>query len=198
MEHLPKAILAVSLALLAGCATPRWTVVGGEYRDESKNVLVDLPKGWVKSGSGDSIFLTREGGALQAIIISRHEIGENLPSTKKKFQKGMLPQEVAEVALDQFHSNPAFERMTVLENRPETIGGYAGFRSVFTYRSKNGVRYKIIFCGFLLENHFYFIRYSAAQRHYFDRDAETFEKVLHSFRLIKAPERPMEKKAAGA
>ena len=197
MARAMKCIPLVFLALLAGCATPRWTQVGGEYKNEKLNFIVDLPQGWMRAGDEHVLNATREGFPLQHILVSRFGIDQPLANTKKKFQKGMLPQEVAEVALDQFGSDPKLTHLAILENKPAAICGNPGFRVVFTYRFKEGARYKDVVYGFLLKDHFYFLRYSAAQRHYFDRDAETFEKVVRSFRLIKVPEGHPGKPVAG-
>jgi hypothetical protein len=44
--------------------------------------------------------------------------------------------------------------------------------------------YRSIYCGFMLGDWFYGISYTAAVRYYFDRDADTFEAFLESFRLV--------------
>lgn len=188
MGRTMKYIPVLFLVLLAGCATPRWTQVGGEYKNETLNIVVDLPQGWVRMGNDNALIATREGLLLQRIMITQNEIEKALPNTKKKFRQGMLPQETAEVALDQFASDPKLTHLAILENKPAAIGGISGFRAVFTYRIKDGARYRDVYYGFLLKDRFYYLRYSAAQRYYFNRDAETFEKVVKSFRLIAVPE----------
>ena len=180
-----KGILVLFVLLIAGCATPKWTQVGGEYRNAPLKFLVDLPQGWMRVDDKNGLMVTREGFPLQMIFVNRHDISKPLAHTKKKILPGMLPQEVAEVALDQFHSNPGYKNLEILENRPATIGGQSGFRAVFTDRSEKGLRSKEVFCGFLLKDQFYFLRYIAPQRYYFDRDLETFENVVRSFRLIQ-------------
>lgn len=180
-----KRILVLFAFLLVSCATPKWTQVGGEYRNTHLKFLVSLPQGWMRVDDKNGLAATRQGFSLQTIIISRHDISKPPPHTKKKFLPGMLPQEVAEVALDQFHSNPGYTNLEILENQPATIGGQSGFRAVFTHRSTEGLRKKEVFYGFLLNDQFYFLRYFAPQRYYFDRDLHTFESVVRSFRLVQ-------------
>jgi hypothetical protein len=43
--------------------------------------------------------------------------------------------------------------------------------------------YRSIYCGFMLDEWFYGISYTAALRYYFERDAATFEAFLESIRL---------------
>lgn len=182
-----RAIGLLFLVLASGCATPRWTQVGGEYKNASLNFSVDLPRDWVRKDDKEGLFATREGFLLQKIIVSRHDISQPLPNTKKKFRREMLPQEAAEVALDQFASDPAFLKMNVLENLPAEIGGYPGFRVAFTHQSKDGLRSEDVLYGFLLKDQFYLLRYTAPRRYYFEKDLPTFETIVRSFKLVKAP-----------
>jgi hypothetical protein len=134
---------------------------------------------------GESLLITRDGLSLQYIQIGRMKIENSLKHTKKKFSKGMLPQETAEVALDNMASNPDILNLEVIENIPATVNGIPGFKAIYTYKSKDGLKLKSIFYGLMIGDWFYSIQYDAAQRYYFDKDLKTFEKILESFRLIK-------------
>lgn len=182
-----RAILLLPLLLFAGCATAKWSQVGGEYKNEPRNFAVDLPHGWMKLNAQENLSATRDGFALQAIAIGRVEADKPLPTTKKTLKKGMLPQEAAEVIIDAFSSDPDFLNLKILENVPAKVAGHPGFRGVWTYRLTDGLGKKTLFYGFFANDGYYYIRYTAAQRYYYDRDLETFENVVRSFRLIKAP-----------
>jgi hypothetical protein len=82
-------------------------------------------------------------------------------------------------------SNPEATDVRVIENSPMVIGGIPGFRAVYTYKNKDGLKCKSVSCGMLAGEWFYGMIYNAAERYYFDKDVETFEKVVQSFKLIK-------------
>jgi hypothetical protein len=172
------------MLILCACAT--WAVVGGQYKMDSQNYQVDLPQGWRKFNPATGVLLiTKDGFSLQQIHISRLEIGKELPHTKKKLTAGMLPQEAAEVIIDNLRSNTGIMSQKILENSPAQIGGHSGFKIVYTYQDRAGLNKKGIICGFLLDNWFYEILYEAAERYYFAKDLQDFEKVKESFSLIK-------------
>lgn len=174
----------VLIFILFGCAT--WVAVGGKYKMDSQNFAVDLPQGWRKFNfAQDQLLITKDGFSLQRIDISRMEVGKDLPHTKKKFAKEMLPQEVADVFIDNFRSNTGIMNQEILENNPAQIGGHSGFKTVYTYQTKAGLNIKGVTYGFMWDNWFYEILYEAAERHYFERDLQAFEKVKESFSLIR-------------
>ena len=178
----------IILIILVGCAP--WTQVGGLHKNESHNFTVELPEGWMRWRQGEHLFITRDGVSLQYLQIGRTKVEDPLKHTKKKFSKGMLPQEAAEVYLDNIASNSDLLNFEVVENIPATINGIPGFKAVYTYKSKDGLKLKSIHYGFISGDWFYGIDYNAAQRYYFDKDLKTFEKVVESFKLIKTAFRP--------
>lgn len=178
-----RGIILIFLALGAGCAP--WTQVGGLYKNESHNFSVELPQGWMKWNQGEHLLVTRDGILLQHIQIMRLKLEEPLKHTKKKFSKGMLPQEAAEIILDDIASNPNHLNVEVIENVPVTMSGMPGFKATYTYKNKDDLKLKGRFCGFIVGDWFYGVNYNAPQRYYFDKDLHTFEKVVESFRLIK-------------
>ncbi len=70
----------------------------------------------------------------------RLKIDTELLHTKKKFEKGMLPQEAAEVVIDNLRSNPNILNQNVVENKPVQIGGHPGFKIVYTYQNKGRIK----------------------------------------------------------
>jgi len=178
-----KILLIIILMLPIGCAP--WVQVGGLYKTESHNYSVELPQGWMRWNKGDHLLITRDGVLLQYIQIVRLNIDDPLKHTKKKFSKSMLPQETAEVILDDIASNQTIGNFELIENVPIKISGIPGFKAVYTYKNKDGLKVKSIYYGFILDKWFYGLNYNAAQRYYFDKDIKTFEKVLDSFKLIK-------------
>ena len=139
----------------------------------------------MKSKITNGLIITRDGVLLQHIIITRHDINKELPHTKKKFKKDMLPQEAAEVIIDDMITDTTFLNFEIVENTPAKIAEFSGFKLVSTFKNTDGLKYKNIQYGFINGEWFYSIYYVAPQRYYFDKDIKTFEEVFKSFRLIK-------------
>lgn len=181
-----RLVIPVLALVAAGCAAPRWTQVGGPYRSEKENFTIEIPSGWMRFGQADHLVITRDGLSLQAIFVGRLAAGNPLPDSQKIIRKGMLPQEAANAILDSFATDQRYRNFEIVENVPVKIAGFDGFRVVFTHRTGDGLRKRDVYYGFLAGDWYYFLRYSAASRHYFDRDAGTFERVVESFRLVKS------------
>ena len=137
----------------------------------------------MRLNSDDYLLITRDGVMLEYIIIEKIYVEDNLRHTKKKFRRGMLPQELAEVILDNIDSNQKNLKFKVISNIPQKIGGHSGFKAIFTFNNEGGLKYKSIYYGFMSGDYFYGIRYNASQRHYFARELETFKHVVASLRL---------------
>lgn len=178
-----RRFLFIVLLIITGCSP--WMKVGGLYTSKSLNFSAELPHGWMKFRTKKYLYITRDGVLLQNIIMERMKVEKSLQHTRKKFTQGMLPQEVAEVVLDSISSDPRALNFEVVENTPARISGFPGFRVVFTYKNKDGLRLKSVFYGFIADEWFYGIHYTAALRHYFDKDLKTFERILKSLQLIK-------------
>ena len=71
----------------------------------------------------------------------------------------------------------------LIENTPVQISGRSGFKLMYTLKNRDGLKIKSIYYGFLYDEGFYAIRYSAAQRHYFDKDLQNFQNLFASFQL---------------
>ncbi len=176
-------ILFIMVASLAGCGP--WQTTGGLYTSSWNNFAVELPEGWVRENRNDYIHMTRDGFPLQSIYIGRTRIDEfELKYTKKKLAKGMLPQEVAEVLLDNMASNPAMSNLEVKENSPAKISGKPAAKIVVLYRNKDGLKLKTISFRLVIDEWLYTVSYTAPIRYYFDRDVKDFEKIVTHFRIL--------------
>jgi len=187
MKRIFPTVFLVLLA--AGCATtppkPVWVAAEATYNAEKGNYAVDLPTGWMRLNTEDGVRITRDGFSLQAIGVDRYEVGEPLKHTKKKFEKGMLPQEVSAVLIDDLTLIEGVASSDVMENVPTQFGGSDGFRVVLRVHLKNGEERKYALYGGMSDDWVFEIYYFAPSRHYFGRDLETFEGVVRSFRLLK-------------
>ncbi|MDQ5984610.1 MAG: hypothetical protein CSYNP_00305 [Syntrophus sp. SKADARSKE-3] len=178
-----KLIVLTLLLMLCGCA--HWLPAGGPYSPDSKDYSVQLPEKWMRLNIKDSkyVIMTRDGIRLQSISVETFPVEKALKYTKKKLTKDMLPQEAAEVIIDNAKTNPVHSNFEIIENVPMTIAGHQGFKVVYSFRSKDGLRSRSVYCGFIHDGFCYGIVYAAAARYYFDKDFQTYEKVLASFKL---------------
>jgi hypothetical protein len=181
------------LLLLAGCQT--WVPVGGEFTSSAHNYTVELPHGWKRLNAvyhqplvgKNAVLITRDGPDLEYIRMSRMSADEELPHARRKFSKGILQEEAAELIIQDMHSNPQMMNQRIVENMPAQLSGRNGFKIVYTYRTQGGLKKKGIIYGLIMDPWCYQLKYEAAQRHYFARDLPTFAQVKGSFRLIKMP-----------
>ena len=131
----------------------------------------------------DYLLMSEDGPFLQYVMIQGRPLDRSFRHTRKKFREAMLPEEAAEVLIDEIGSDPSVLNFEIVENIPATISGLEGFRLVFKYRTRDGLKLKTLYYGLLAGDRFYGIRYTAAERYYFTKDLRTFGKILGSFRL---------------
>ena len=180
-----KTILSilVSLFLITGCAS-----VAQERSLKNLPVndfLVEIPKGWWKPKHIDKYLFTKDGVFLQYVLIQQRPIDRPYRNTKKKLNKGMLPQEAAGVIIDEIASDRRIYNFNVIENTPAIIDGREGFKILFSYKDKKGSPFKTLYYGFISGDSFFNLRYNAAMRHYFEKDIADFEKILGSFKVVE-------------
>jgi hypothetical protein len=168
---------------MAGCIGLPWVKTDGPYVAPPQNVSVELPKGWMRHNSKKHLLVTRDGPRLQYILVERIHVDAKLKHTKKKFRKGMLPQELAEVIIDHCSANENVLNFKVKSNKPTKINGHSGFRLLFTYKDGDDLKYKSLYYGFMEQEWFYGIRYNAPERYYYDKELKTFKEVLASLEL---------------
>lgn len=185
MRRIP--IVFFLLLTAGGCATapkPVWVPAEGTFTAAKSGFSLDLPAGWTRVNQEERLMITRDGSSLQFIGVALYKIGVPLKYTKKKFEKGMLPQEVAGILIDDLATAENIASVEVLENAPARIGDVEGFRVVCRIRLKNGSDRKCAFYGAMRDDQVYDLYYNAAARHYFDRDLGVFEEVARSFRFL--------------
>ena len=184
-----RILSAAFLVLLAtGCATvppkPVWVPAETTYNAEKGNYAVELPTGWMRLNTEDRVRITRDGFPLQTIGVDQYKIGESLKQTKKKFEKGMLPQEVSAVLIDNITLIEGVASSDVIENVPAQFAGIDGFRVVLRLHFKSGEERQCALYGGMSGDWVFEIFYTAPPRYYFGRDLESFEGVVRSFRLL--------------
>ncbi|MEJ2102573.1 MAG: hypothetical protein P8X68_21770 [Desulfobacterales bacterium] len=159
---------------------------GGFSQPASYSFTVDIPEGWRKIDNNRYLFLTKESPFLQYVLVQNRPIDKRFRHTKKIMQKNMLPEEAAQIIIDEIASDENILNFNVLANSPAEIQGYDGFRILFAYDDKEGSRYKTLYYGFIKEDTFFNLRYTAAEQDYFEQDVGTFKEMLNSFHVVEA------------
>lgn len=135
---------------------------------------------------GADVMVSRDGPYLQYILLQERPLDRPFPHTRKYLNPQMLPQEAAQIIIDDLKSDPAVMNLTVIENEPVLVDGHDGFKLLFGYRSRDGLMLKTAYYGVIYGSNFYSLRFTAPQRHYFDKDIHTFESILANFHLVVA------------
>jgi hypothetical protein len=175
--------------LLAGCIREHrpWKPVDGTYEWSTgwfgSSFKIDLPEGWMAATEMEGLVASRDGFTLQQIKVARFEAGKPLPNTKKTFVATMLPQEIAEVLVDDVRSDGAVKGLKVVETKPATLSGQRGFRILLSFRDVDGMKMKAAVAGVLVGKNVWRVVYVAPERHYFDLDLATFDQALATFRV---------------
>ena len=159
---------------------------GGLSHPASYSFTIDIPEGWRKIDNNRYLFLTKESPFLQYVMVQNRPIDRMFRHTKKKMQKDMLPEEAAQIIIDEIASDENILNFNILANSPAQIQGHGGFRILFAYNDKEGSRYKTLYFGFIKEDTFFNLRYTAAEQNYFDQDLGTFKEMLNSFHVVEA------------
>ena len=178
-----KKFLLIFLLFIPACAP--WIKTGGSYESLTHNFYVNIPQGWMMLDTDRYLLVSGDGPFLQYVLIQDRPLDRPFRNTKKKFNRRMLPQEAADVVIDEITSDQSVLNFEIIENAPTRINGHDGFRMVFTYKNREGLKLKTIYHGFLAGESFYNIRYTAVNRYYFSKDIEAFREVVESFRLIE-------------
>ena len=111
-----KKILWVTLILLAA-SFAACTHTGGRSRPTAYSFTVDIPEGWRRIDR-PYLLITKEGPFLQNIMVQNRFIGQSFRYTRKKMKQGMLPEEAAQIIIDEFASDQNIGNLKVLNNTP--------------------------------------------------------------------------------
>jgi hypothetical protein len=177
-----KKLLWLFLLFTTSCASLNQS--GSASETPSYNFTIEYPEQWTKLDTRKYLMITKDGPFSQYILVQQRHVDKPFKHTRRAINKGMLPQELAEVILDEIISDRAVLNFRVIENIPAAVNQYDGFRIMFTYETKDGLKFTTIYYGFLQREWFYNLRYNAGERHYSDEDVETLGKVLSSFKIV--------------
>lgn len=180
--HRPVIGIWVALTLmLAACAGP-WKSAPGQLSAPQWSIA--SPEGWMHLCTQESEMLSKDGPYLEYILVQSRSLEQGFRFTNQKLNPGMLPHEAAQLITDNLHSDPLIRQFRLLASEPAMVGGHAGFRLLYSYRDQFGVEIKTIYYGVILPDLFFNMRYTATQRHYFEKELPVFYKVFDSLRFL--------------
>ncbi len=172
----------VALALMLAACTGSWHPAPEKVTDP--HWVVRLPQGWMQLSTGDSEMFSKDGAYLEYILVQSTPLTHGFRYTNQKIAGNMLPHEAAGVIIDNMRSDPFIRQFHLLSNEPATLGGHAGFKLTYSYRDQYDVTLKSIYYGAVLPDQFFNLRYTGAQRYYFDKEFPAFAQALQSLRLV--------------
>lgn len=173
-----KLLIVFCLALFVGCAT--------NQSSSPQNFSAQLPEKWYQVNTPKFYILTKDGPYSQYILVQQRPIDKPFTHTQRSLSKGMSPQDVAAVFIDEMKSDEAVRNLRFIENRVTRVNQHDAFKLVFTYEDKDGLKFQTFMYGFLNENWFYTLRYNADLSFYCNRDIEEFHKFVRSFKINEA------------
>jgi hypothetical protein len=180
--HRPVTLLLVWLALmLSACAGP-WTTAPD--RLSAPQWSIAPPEGWMHLNTQQSEMLSKDGPYLEYILIQSRPLTQGFRTTNQKLNAGMLPHEAARLITDNMRSDPLIRQFRMLAMEPASLGGHDGFRLTYSYQDQFGVDLKTIHYGVILPDAYFNLRYTATQRHYFEKELPAFNQVVDSLRLV--------------
>jgi len=184
MNKLKGVLLFVLALVLSGCAS--WQLIESKQEWKKDKIQAVLPDGWMKCGYGnDVLFLTKDGELLQYIRITTFKVNDEkeLPLSKKKFTDEMLPQEIADVILNEINLDKNNQNFKIIENNPVDICSHKGFKAIYSYNTPDNLKTKSIIYGFKEGKLVYLVQYLAAQQYYFDKDAVVFNTFVQDLKM---------------
>lgn len=176
-----RLVAGLLLAGLAACAP--WARIDQEGRLESRrsDYTLELPLGWVKrTADTNDFFVTRDGPALNYIVVNRQPHDRKLPRTKRETRADMLPHEVAELAIAEWKSSEATANLQLLSNKPVLLGGKPAVRVHIRYKNDRGLPIERIMVGLVDAKGRLSLQYEAPAIVYFQRGLADFEAMLAS------------------
>ena len=166
--------------VLSACAGP-WKTAPDKLSAPQWSIA--SPAGWMHLRTQESEMLSKDGAYLEYILVQARPLDQHFRFTHHKLNAGMLPHEAAQLITDNMRSDPLIRQFRLLSSEPAILDGQEGFRLIYTYRDQNGVVLKTIYYGAVLPDQFFNLRYTAAQRYYFDQELPVFNRTVQSLRL---------------
>lgn len=180
----PLCMATLVTLLVAGCSST-WQRVRGPAQTQS--CAIQMPEGWVRLNTEAYEMVSKDGPYLEYILFQEQPLTLGFHHTRRKLNDGMLPNEAAQVIVDNLKADPGIKQFRLHANEPANVGGREGFRLVFAYRDQQDVDMRTYYYGAIIGSSFVSLRYNAAQNHYFDTELPAFQDALQSLSCSSNP-----------
>ena len=180
-RHAQLGVWVVAMLMLAACAGP-WQTAPDQLK--APHWIIRSPEGWMHLSTSESEMLSKDGPYLEYILIQSKPLSQGFRYTNQRIDPGMLPNEAAQLIADNMRSDPMIRQFRLLADEPAIVDGHAGFKLTYSYRDQYGVALKTIYYGAVLPDLFFNLRYTAAQRYYFDKELQAFNQAFQSLHLV--------------
>lgn len=182
----PHRALAVVLLIASLAACAPWQRVDPADRSAAKrdDYTLELPAGWVRrTADSNDFFVTRDGPALNVILVNRQPHDRKLPHTQRTTAPDMLPHELGELAIAEWRHSEATANLEVLANVPATVGGRPAVRVHVRYRNERGLPIERLMIALADARGRLSLLYEAPAIVYFQRGLADFEAMVASVRF---------------
>ena len=189
MKNIRLVPVVLCVALLAACAT--WTLVEGP-RVEMGGVYTVMPAGtWNSRSEGDRVFWTVDGPGLQQLIFFNGiEGGDALfseaffASASDKQKRHRFKPSMDFFQIDELVSGTwaglDWQRVETKKLRPAPFGPFEGFRLELSCLNPEGLDYRGLVAGAIVEERLYLMVYLATRFHFYDTSLAQVEAILRS------------------
>jgi hypothetical protein len=117
-----KKLLWLFLLFTTSCVS--LNQLGSASETPSYNFTIEYPEQWTKLDTRKYLMITKDGSFSQYILVQQRHVDKPFRHTRRAISKGMLPQELAEVILDEIISDRAVLDFRVIENIPAAVNQY--------------------------------------------------------------------------
>ena len=198
-----KVTLFLLVCLVLGACAAKWEYI---YPKDTKRKLAEiellLPNGWVVYNGHDNLYpvvtkgelisrkvkqmiLTKNGLALDAIVIRRFDLKQAFPFIGKEVQADMLTLELSEMHIAEERLRRSSAVMTVKLNEPVAIAGKPGYRFHYVTKEPGGTSVENLTYGFICDGGLVTLTYSAPSLHFYPAGRADYMRVVNSLKLSK-------------
>ena len=171
---------ACAVALLCVC----FICSTGVFAADEFNFSIDMPDGWWRVKTDKYLVITKDGAFKHYILAQERPLSKPFKNTGKILNKSHLPNEVAQIVIDEVSADPNLTKLQIIENNPSMVAGKKGFQLTLFYTDPAGIIFKTIYYGCVHGDYYYNLRYSASEEKYFNEDAwKIFSGVRKSFKI---------------
>jgi len=176
--------IGLLIASLAACAPWKRVDSSSQVETRGDDYSLELPLGWVRNtATANDFFVTRDGPALNYIVVSRQAHSKKLPNTKRETRADLLPHEVAELVIAEWKSAEATANLELLANTPVLLGGKPAVRIHARYKNERGLPIDRLMIALVDAKGRFTIQYEAPAIVYFQRGLADFEAMVASVRF---------------